>query len=637
MNSVIPSIGRRFLCIVDRDNPQLAAVICSYLNLAGEYLLLFEMPGVTAVKSEGQDEDQISEHSLSQNRASELAVLFNNVLARIGGVENLILAGLSEAQLSFVRKYDGINTIELSNIDDAHQILSPFFDRKDYFSCRPDQVLQGLDHALRNGSWLLIDEFSDDVPIDNNPVLNGLVVVENDSSTNSVLAVNYARSIGADLQIVASLNHRQHYEIRHLLADWGNRKNEQLLAEDAFQEIERVVMSRVHHIDFSNYEFATFFTWGIPYSFILKDIIPFSYVSMIARPDLFIVNNLLNAGIPSTGSAVLFSPVNFKKEEIGSLKMLLEAENFSIKSLIGSDATSYELGKTLAFYPYDIAHICSHGGEVKGRTYELDFVDSHGEKHCIEYEEVLDFEPIPDNELVQVTAKYFPQKMDGIKYHTREMEVSNLPHYVFADAINAVHGSDRKNIRQVKDFHTVNHSCGISCYKGLFQGTLFTLADHSSPFVFNNTCYSAFEIADAFLHAGALGYIGTMWQVDNDIAVKVAEIFYTNAFNSPVTQALWQTTKLTSGSDSEYIYLFWGLHFTQLKPSPDKEANFRVYKRLMVSKHLWEEKFNSTPSSIVKNNSLRIFRWLVKELNKFNQRDMLKKMFSEFMRTKGAE
>jgi hypothetical protein len=72
---------------------------------------------------------------------------------------------------------------------------------------------------------------------------------------------------------------------------------------------------RIGSIPFQKFNFATFFTTGFPYSLIIKNCIPCSYVDLNLRPDLFIMHNLLYEEKGRFAGAVVFCPEFFIDEE----------------------------------------------------------------------------------------------------------------------------------------------------------------------------------------------------------------------------------------------------------------------------------------------------------------------------------
>jgi hypothetical protein len=161
----------------------------------------------------------------------------------------------------------------------------------------------------------------------------------------------------------------------------------------------------------------------------------------------------------------------------------------------------------------------------------------------------------------------------------------------------------------------VEMSCHIACADSIHQGQFHTLANHGSPLVFNNTCWSWSEVAAFFLDCGARGYVGTLWAVDNQDAVLAAKTFYEKLFSNTVLGALYSAIKAIKGTHSQNIYAYWGLHSTKFTPGLDsKTSKQHVRKELMSSAIGWMEKIASTQSEEVKRNSAMVLKSILREL-----------------------
>ncbi len=151
----IPHVDSRFICIVDRERVQLAAAISSYLYTDGTYFAIFGFPRIghpSRPEAVLGDDDYISNII-----ATEVATLISNALARMGHCQYLILAGLSDAQRSYIRIPDEVNVIEIAGLDRVPEMLSPVGIAKlGLLKCRPQQALLGLYTAGRTGNGLLL-------------------------------------------------------------------------------------------------------------------------------------------------------------------------------------------------------------------------------------------------------------------------------------------------------------------------------------------------------------------------------------------------------------------------------------------------------------------------------------------------
>ena len=311
-------------------------------------------------------------------------------------------------------------------------------------------------------------------------------------------------------------------------------------------------------------------------------------------------------------SAVVFSPTFFEDEETDKLCKLFADNKYYLRALIGRDASVANLDFSVQFFPYDILHICSHGGEVDGYEMTDTFVDRDGNEHIVKFEEVVGCAPVPGNdEIVQVTRKAFPRNLDGLDWNSPELESQQIPSHVFTgmwDCILKCKGK-RKKKKQIE------MSCHIACVDTIHQGQFHTIANHGAPLVFNNACWSWSEVASFFLDSGARGYVGTLWAIDNQAAVLAAERFYQSLFSDTVLAALHGAIKTIEGTESSNIYIYWGLHFTRFIPNLDCEANKRhVREELILSAIHWVDKIESTRSVEVKRNSMKVLNAVLGEL-----------------------
>jgi hypothetical protein len=113
----------------------------------------------------------------------------------------------------------------------------------------------------------------------------------------------------------------------------------------------------IRRIDFARYEFATFFTQGMPYGLFLENVIPFSHVWRQIDCGIFIAVNLMDDDNPrGFGSSLHFSPQFFASEETDDVIQIFAANNFVTKELVGEDATTRNLSDFASYYPYDVLH-----------------------------------------------------------------------------------------------------------------------------------------------------------------------------------------------------------------------------------------------------------------------------------------
>jgi hypothetical protein len=619
--SSAPLTEARWICVADRDAVVLSAVISSYLFEPGTYLPLFIFPGVNAPMTDGDEVS--SEAYLSNAIAGSAATFINNAWARMGGSPYLILVGLTADQISYLSIPKGVRVVNITALADVSKELGalPLQDRAE-LKARPSDVLKGLFLAQKAGKRLVVDEGADSLTTIQR-TSGGIIVVE-DGDVGSVVAVNYASSLDADLLVVPKIERRELRAIHTAFQAW------KVKGDDAHLEVVRnAVSERIGTTSLRKFDYVTFFTIGLPYSFVIENIIPCSNVHLGIKPDLFVLNSIIFDKTDTIHSTVVFSPLFFPDEETTWLTKFVTDNRYYLRQLIGRDASFANLDFTLQHFPYSLFHICSHGGEVEGWEVSEEFIDRDGKKHVIEYDEVVGCDLIPDeNGGYRVHRKAIFRRLDGFEWMSEELERQEIPHYVFTDMWKALYKEQRTklntNAKRRKKKGPIATSCAIRCCDTIHQGELHVLASHSSPLIFNNTCWSWYEVSSFFLSCGARGYIGTLWAIDNDAAILGAETFYGKIFSGTVLHAFDEAVKAIAHTKSKDIYVFWGLHFTKLRPADDaKNSRAEVFSELARAFARLRDHIKETKSQEGRRNATRVLELLIGELkNNFGAEDL---------------
>lgn len=599
-----PDIDSRTICVVDYDNRPLAAVVSSYFNARGGYLPLFTFPNVAVEHDEDNDFQQ--DGFLSRMIGAEFFVLMNNALARTERIERVVCAGLSAQQKSYLRFPPRVRIIDVDSMEEVESKLSGISRvPSKVLRCKSADALAGLYLARRTDCRLVIDESAEPISFPERQGA-GLIVVENYDKASTVVAVNYALAVGADLAVVESLPESEFRRVPRYFLKWkeqGDGASE--------SQLQGLASDRLDGVPIGGREYATFFTEGLPYGYFIGNEIPCSHVNLRLRPDLFVFNAIVFEKVAQFHSGVVFSPKFFQKEETEAIESLLKGSNYLVKSLVGDDATVHNLDFYAQHYPYDIFHICTHGGEVPGMRTTEDFTDRTGQKHTVVSDVVAAFEIIPGSELIGVQEKTFTRFFDGMEWMSKEMQDKRLPSYIFEDMRKAFHYRDKPNPEaKHTPIGNVVDSCCIACAGNLFhQGTFKILSSHNSPYIFNNSCWSAGEASHFFLSGGARGYIGTLWAIGVAEAVDGAEAFYSNLFKKPVLNAFADALLAISNTSDANIYVFWGLHFSTLTTASSVvDSRHRVFRELIRGFRAWSRKAATSPNAEVKKNSLEIAR-----------------------------
>jgi CHAT domain len=602
-----PEISGRVVCIVNRQSVGLAAIVSSYLHIPGCYPPIFLFPKVDASKS--RVSTKMSIEYVAELLGGDLAVLIRNAIARIGVCEYVVLAGLSEHQKSFLELPAEMKVVEVKDESDVANKLSELpLPRRQEMKIKPSAVLEGLHSALSHERRLVLSDDAQSPPDVRSPS-RGLVVIECVDDASAVVAINYAHSVGASVALVEPLKPRQRETIIGQIKAWKE-------ASDfaAFEEIASAVSVRTEGLETVDLDYVTFFTEGLPYSLFLRGKVACSYVHLSLRPDLFVLNNLLCPMGEAFNSAVVFSPVFFHDEETDWLCDHFKKNNQYLRVLVGDNATVVSLEFTTQHFPYDVLHVCSHGGEVEGYEMTVRFEDQDGTSHTVDFDETVGLMPVPeDHSKVRVSRKIFPRHLDGVRWASDELHDKKLPHHVYQAMWNSM--MDASGVRKPKG--AIELSSSIKCSDSVFQGEVHMLAAMSSPIIFNNTCGSWSEVATTFLAYGARGYIGTLWSVENHVAVRAAKAFYQNLSGHTVLHALGAALAETESTASENIYVYWGLHFARLEFGVNRSAAVgrrRVLRELIDSVWRWVSVIESAGHPERARNAERVLHAVLREI-----------------------
>lgn len=620
----VPKIDTGHICIANKDNTALTAVVSSYFAEDGYYLPIFFFPDVGSTSSSEKadfQEDGYIAHAIGETAAA----LINNAMARMNACKMIILIGLDDHQKSYLRIPSKVTVIEVGDMSQAEEKLLPISKKKDVLECKSDDVLNALFSAKKSGKRLSINE---DATTETPTIEDGkgIIVLEKSEGALAVVAVNYAYAVDANLLVVEGFGKENRHGVEKNIQKW--RENG---SHNQLQKCLNKISQRVGSIAFKRLKYATFFTVGLPYSLGIKNVIPCSYVHLSLRPDLFIVNSIVFESIERFDSAVVFSPGFFDDEETKNVVDLFAKNHYYVRPLVNNYATVRNLDFHAQHFPYDILHICTHGGEVDGYAVTESYRDRKGVEHTVEYDEVVGFSPVPGKDLIELHRKAIFKKFDGFAWMSQELKGQNYQNYVFEDMRKSLfqNEDDKKRSSRIHK-EKIPTSCAIACVDSIHQGMFQLLASHSSPLIFNNACWSWSEVATSFLANGARGYIGTLWDIENADAVTGAKVFYANLFDKGVLAAFFEATNSIKGTSSENIYVYWGLHFTTLgRGTSFGESRGKVFKELMRAFFAWTEKVKATKSPTIKKNSLEIVKGIYTEiLNNFKP-NVLEKLDAE--------
>ncbi|MBE9461912.1 hypothetical protein ACFP1I_23270 [Dyadobacter subterraneus] len=523
--------------------------------------------------------DVFDEDFIMRRRALEFNFLVGNKVKDIGDVVNLVLGGLSGEQRSYLSFLDHYNVVEIESIEVVPIRLAGLSESRDtILSFRSNDVLAALCLANKLNALLQLDDHADIIEFSSVEDASGIVIIEKIPAVSVVIALNYALSVKAQVVLVQTSETYDHNDITNLIFRW--RSAQQM----AYDELLAEVNDRVGTISFNSYSCASFFTTGLPYSLLLENEIPMSHIHLHARPDFLIVNSLIVSDRNSS-SAVIFSPRFFADEEVEFISDVLTDRNYYVRELFGNSATVYNLEMNLTEFPFDIFHICSHGGTASGASVTEIFIDRDGIRHEVVYDSVLGLMRVPNEEKLKVTVLMYRRFLDGVYWGSDEFRALGYDHSFYIDLQVSLNSNNKDNRLNVTPKSSVPGSESIKASDSNYFPTFDFLGSLESPFIFNNSCWSGRNIVDHFLNAGAKGYVGTLWDVEEDVATYTAKLFYREVDRLTISEALQDCHQELRGTRSDNIYIYWGLHSTRILPSESSTQAKRIVAEKLLNSH----------------------------------------------------
>jgi hypothetical protein len=243
----------------------------------------------------------------------------------------------------------------------------------------------------------------------------------------------------------------------------------------------------------------------------------------------------------------------------------------------------------------------------------LELPDDKGQIHTLEFDMVRTGDPHRGDKIILVPTKLYWRKYDGLEWNSPEYRLAGgIDQDLFvqfrAEAEKKLRSGTLSGIPREK----VPNSPCVVCFDFPFQGMFDVCAGgRISPFIFNNACWSGYMMAEPFIDGGARGYIGTLWTVDNGVATKIGQEFYSTVFSSTIIDALYKAKKKTEKQQSENIYIFWGLHFSTIKTGQSVGKSKKTAIQGLMISHSWlvQKALNHIDAEI-RTNSLAKARWI---------------------------
>ncbi|HSW88910.1 MAG TPA: hypothetical protein VLG12_07140 [Candidatus Saccharimonadales bacterium] len=594
----IPSINKSFACI--SGNPIISAIISSYFNAPNEYFCVLEAPRMQRPDYENECYRKY------------------NTLIRLGA-EKIILAGLEEKTIEiFQNSPYAKNLIIIPSITDIEITLNRYLTKpnpSDIFLCKSTDIAKGLLFAKYTNKKLQINESAEQLDgniFDTVTSIDHIVVLDDTNWIAPVIAANYAYSINARLQIFP-LTSPDDVDVSFEEINMTYQHNGTQRGDLARESIDHRLTKYKSYLpnDYENIKFITFITIGIPYGYIFNDK-PTTH--LISYPDLSvqIVSNIIfSTKIKYTRNALLIDTGEIVPSETEIVETELGNMNIYIKTIKDEYAKNFTFNKYLEEYPYDLFYFCGHTAYLTAKRFRVVFSDNDGNDHTIIFLLVTTGAPTYEGKgkdaTIRLQQRIEPLEIDSVDWKDEE-------------------GKERINVKEnIKYFYSLEpeqwniidteediptKTRGLKFRDGIFQAAMHSIAGLETPIIFLNACVSLDYFNSVFVFAGARAYIGTVIEIPDLIAQKIAGQFFSNLSETkPLPLLLWEIQKDNISNTSERAYIHIGTHFTNiLSPINDVKSDLirRVKNNLSRKQKRLEKLDENNYSDVLRETRLDI-------------------------------
>ncbi len=218
----------------------------------------------------------MSEGYVAYLMVEHTSVMIHNALARMGGCKYVVLAGLTEAQKTYLHFAKSQKMIEIATVSEIDSKLGSLVPPKEgELRCKSADILSGLYIAQQQCKKLVVDENAAALTTEFIEPTDGLVLIENTEEVSSVVALNYANSVNASVLIVAPLRKNEGKDIQKSIQNWKEKND-----DSEYEKVKNAVSQRIGSRSLREFRYATFFTEGLPYSLFSNNAIPWGFRTM---------------------------------------------------------------------------------------------------------------------------------------------------------------------------------------------------------------------------------------------------------------------------------------------------------------------------------------------------------------------
>ena len=455
-----------------------------------------------------------------------------------------------------------------------------------------------------NGPSHLVASAAEELSLDESHA----IVLERTPDVNGIIAANLAVSLGARLLEIEPVDRD---EVEDFCGRLMYAREQDRDPADEIADLREELALRAPQT-LGDFESVTFVTNGLPYGFAFQGLVS-SHLYVYPDLGLQIANDYLCSRQGSTGVrvAVTIDPSEQGKE-LKVIEQVLDRRGAFIRTLVSTEATVERAGLCLEAFPFDFAAISTHCGEIEGRRVAYRFTDSEGRKRVLIAEQALEFGTRPRTRTVMVQKFSRFVSLDGVDWRDRAGKDE-------IDANGALESYVR--LRESKDPGLVEEDLGpcgkireclaLEMNDGVLIPALNMVGDQLNPVILNNACSSWHSLSLRFMHAGARGYLGTLFPVLQSEAEDLVWLLFGRHVHRAIPDALYRAqSELYSDGRNPYIY--FGAPFARL-PKGVRTPREYLTGRLRHAVRKWEEYIEEQEDEQLKDSANRLMYYLIEE------------------------
>lgn len=417
-----------------------------------------------------------------------------------------------------------------------------------------------------------------------------IAVIENSNSIGQIIAENFCVANEYKVLKIEGTSEQLGDECEDLMRDW-NCSGSHLVRHEAKEKLFKLLRNRIGDLEQKRFHRIVFFTRGIPYG-ILPFKSPVAHLFLERDLGLQILRGYASdfEENPGLAIALICDPEKTPDSETTKIKEIMIENGVEIVDLMGKKATSYSFMHLIERYPYDFAMISSHAGEVDGQRITEEYISPRGVSYKVVYDLYTSFAPVPGNDTVIVQELTVPILINQIPWSDkerirREVDASDLRDFLLKDRKNR-----KGKLLKKEERKGIKFSNALQFHHLTWIPIFHTLGETRFPVIFNNACSSWIEMANKFIFAGALAYIGTTKDINNILASTCGSRFIELATKKrSMLYALFQAQEPYIDQLGYSPYLYFGHPDASLQPTFSNNGKIRD-ERIKSTIDTWCEK-----------------------------------------------